>query len=241
MQQYWIDGLFKDKQVWVLCDSAGNPVIDGGYVHVRYGETSPKVYRGSRSNLSRVGTNIRAIDIEDPSHATITVVPPVADKSTSSAKSKNAKAVPTAPITPPRPGSIVLYTDGACSGNPGPAGLGVMMQDGEKKRELSGYLGVATNNIAELDAIRQGLMLIADKQRPVDLYTDSNYAIGVLTKGWKAKANTELVEEIRDLLEDFRNIRFHWVRGHMGHDGNERADELARLAIEKKKTQTFGS
>ncbi|NUN13961.1 MAG: ribonuclease HI [Myxococcales bacterium] len=151
------------------------------------------------------------------------------------------KSKPTPPITPARPGSIVLFTDGACSGNPGPAGLGVLMQDGDSKRELSGYLGMATNNIAELDAIRRGLKMIGDKTRPVDLYTDSNYAIGVLTKGWKAKANTELVEEIRDLLEDFRNIRFHWVRGHMGHDGNERADELARMAIEKRETREFES
>lgn len=233
MSQYWIKGKFKDQDVWVHSDEHGVPVVDKGYIQVRYSGNSTKIYRGHHKNLNHTATDTPPVRVDMPE--TLPEATPI-QKIAAVDKSK-----PTPPITPARPGSIVLFTDGACSGNPGPAGLGVLMQDGDSKRELSGYLGIATNNIAELDAIRRGLKMIGDKTRPVDLYTDSNYAIGVLTKGWKAKANTELVEEIRDLLEDFRNIRFHWVRGHMGHDGNERADELARMAIEKRETREFES
>lgn len=132
------------------------------------------------------------------------------------------------------PKPIIAYTDGACSGNPGPAGLGVLwICDGER-RTASEYLGHATNNIAELRAIECALLGVDDRSRPLELYTDSQYAIGVLTKGWKAKANKELIASIRVLASEFVALRFHHVRGHSGDPCNEAVDALARAAIDSR-------
>jgi len=133
-----------------------------------------------------------------------------------------------------------VYTDGACVGNPGPMGIGVVLfqpvTDGETpvRIEHSEYLGQGTNNIAELTAIRRALEL-ADKRHPVVIYSDSSYSIGVLSLGWKAKANQELVAQIRALLPLFPAVEFVKVLGHSGVPENERCDELARMAIEKRR------
>ena len=132
---------------------------------------------------------------------------------------------------------MTIYSDGACSGNPGPAGLGVVLIRGERRTEISGWLGDGTNNIAELRAIEAALLRIEDMATPVDLYTDSSYSIGVLTQGWKAKANIPLVQRIRGIVARFQDLRFHWVRGHVGVEENERADALARTAIENRATE----
>jgi ribonuclease HI len=131
------------------------------------------------------------------------------------------------------PGAIVIYTDGSCIGNPGPMGLGVVIADGEERRELKEFLGTGTNNIAELVAIERALEAIAptDRQRAVYLHSDSSYAIGLLSKGWKAKANAEVVARIRSLIAEFPDLHFVKVRGHAGIPDNERCDELAREAI----------
>src|SRR5690606_17377311 len=107
-----------------------------------------------------------------------------------------------APPTAPAEGESLAYADGACSGNPGPAGLGVVLIEGDARRELSEYLGRATNNVAELMAILRVAEAVTDKDRPLHIYTDSSYAIGVLTKGWKAKANVELVAQVRLALSE---------------------------------------
>ena len=129
--------------------------------------------------------------------------------------------------------AIIVYTDGACSGNPGPAGLGVVILDGGKRRELSEYLGTGTNNIAELMAIVRALEEVP-RDRTVVLHADSSYALGLLGKGWKAKANQEIVERMRKRARDFRDLRRVKVDGHAGVAENERADELARTAIVKR-------
>ena len=129
---------------------------------------------------------------------------------------------------------IIAYTDGACSGNPGPAGIGVVLVCGDKRREISSYLGEGTNNIAELTAILAALEAIKDRKRSVRVITDSSYAIGVLSKGWKAKANVELIAKMRALLAEFTQLQFEWVKGHAGHVENERCDELAREAVKRR-------
>lgn len=135
-------------------------------------------------------------------------------------------------------GAVVAYTDGACTGNPGPAGIGVVLRAGSRSREISEYLGLATNNIAELTAIKRALLALKPPvRRPVWVLTDSEYAIGVLAKGWKAQANRELVEEIRGLVRALPEVRFRKVPGHAGVPGNERADDLARQAIAQGKKQ----
>lgn len=127
---------------------------------------------------------------------------------------------------------IHIYADGACSGNPGPAGIGVVLFYQSHKKELSEYIGHGTNNIAELTAIKRALETIKDTKRdiPIRLYVDSNYVIGLFTKNWKAKKNIELIESIKNLLIKFTNVEFIKVKGHSRNKGNNRADYLAVCA-----------
>jgi ribonuclease HI len=132
--------------------------------------------------------------------------------------------------------AILAYTDGACSGNPGPAGIGVVLVSGVHRRELSEYIGEATSNIAELSAVVRALESIKDQSRPVILHSDSKYTIGMLANGWKAKANQALIERARGLAAAFPRLRFEWVPGHAGVAENERCDQLARAAIRERRT-----
>ena len=131
---------------------------------------------------------------------------------------------------------IAIFTDGACSGNPGPAGLGVVVVDEGRRVELSEYLGLHTNNIAELTAVLRALGEIPEG-RPAMIYTDSQYSIGVLQKGWKAKANVALVAELRAVLKTRPAVKLAYVPGHSGVLLNERADQLAREAVEGRKSK----
>jgi ribonuclease HI len=132
---------------------------------------------------------------------------------------------------------LVAYTDGACSGNPGPAGLGVVVIAPEGQiREGFEFLGTATNNIAELTAVLRAVEQTPAEAQGILIHTDSQYAIGVLTKGWKAKANQELIATIRGALKKRPGVRLSYVPGHSGVPMNERADELAREAIRTGKT-----
>lgn len=128
---------------------------------------------------------------------------------------------------------ICIYTDGACYGNPGLSGIGILLRFRGHEKEISRYIGIATNNIAELEAIRVGLDSLKKVDIPVIVFTDSKYAHGVLSLGWKAKKNTELINSIRKLASKFKNLAFRKVKGHSGHPGNERADFLATNAIRR--------
>jgi len=125
---------------------------------------------------------------------------------------------------------VVIYADGACLGNPGPAGCGVLLAFRGREKRVSKYLGIGTNNIAELEAVRLALGLLKNRKTPVDLHTDSSYAIGVLTKPWKPKANLELIAKVKAMLALFSDVRVIKVAGHAGVRGNEVVDELARQA-----------
>jgi ribonuclease HI len=129
--------------------------------------------------------------------------------------------------------ALIVYTDGACTGNPGPMGVGVVILDGRERQEVSEYLGHGTNNIAELTAILRALEL-CPRERTVVLHSDSSYALGLLGKGWKAKANQELVEKLRAVAREFRDLRLIKVAGHAGVTENERCDVLARMAVERR-------
>jgi ribonuclease HI len=133
--------------------------------------------------------------------------------------------------------TVIVYTDGACTGNPGPMGIGVVVLRGNDRKELSEFLGVGTNNIAELTAIDRALTILepAERKAPVAIHTDSSYAIGVLSQNWKAKANQELIARIKDRLGAFPHARFVKVAGHAGVPENERCDELARQAISRRR------
>jgi ribonuclease HI len=139
---------------------------------------------------------------------------------------------------------VVIYTDGACSGNPGPGGWGVVMRWQGKEKELYGFEPVTTNNRMELMAAIQALEAL---QRPttVSLHTDSKYLLDGITKwipnwqrnGWKTAAKKPVKNDDlwRRLTEAMRrhDVDWVWVKGHAGDPGNERADALARRGIEE--------
>ena len=213
---------FKDQTVWVRADSSGRPVVDGsGRAEMKYRESDEKSYRPAAANLVAI----------DGAGAPRDLGPGNDDVRPSAARR------PAAPKSPLRvPGSIEVWTDGACSGNPGPMGIGVVVIDGDRREEIGEYLGVGTNNIAELTAIERGLervMAVAKdaRQRRIRVYSDSGYAIGLLEKGWKAKANQELVARLRKQVAAVPNLEFVKVPGHAGVPENERCDQLARDAI----------
>lgn len=131
---------------------------------------------------------------------------------------------------------LAIMTDGSCKpANPGPGGCAAVLFD-EDTRKVISYrklsLGHSTNNIAELTAVKLGIELMLESgQAGLKFYTDSQYAIGILSKGWKAQKNVELVTEIRNLLIG-KNIKFEWVKGHSSNQINEFADGLAKQAAE---------
>lgn len=134
------------------------------------------------------------------------------------------------PHHPFPPKTIVAYTDGASSGNPGPAGIGILLRFGSHEKEISKHIGIATNNVAELMAIKTALKTIRTTQIPVRLYTDSQYCLGLLSLGWKPKRNEKLVAAIKKLMEGFKDLKILKVKAHAGIDDNERADRLAQEA-----------
>ena len=129
---------------------------------------------------------------------------------------------------------VIIYTDGACSGNPGPAGIGVVLICGNRRKEISRYIGEATNNRAELQAVIEGLAALEHpEQTKVTLHTDSQLVSGLLAHNWKAKANLDLISKMRELAEKCVSLLVVKVKGHSGNPINERADALARNALEK--------
>ncbi|MCB9745808.1 MAG: reverse transcriptase-like protein [Alphaproteobacteria bacterium] len=135
-------------------------------------------------------------------------------------------------------GTHLAFTDGACKGNPGPSGAGavVKLADG-RVLEMSRSCGIATNNVGELTAIGMALELLEQaevpKDAPVAIFTDSQYAQGVLVKGWKAKANRTLILGLRAKLAEWSGVEVNWIAGHVGIPENERADRLAVIGSQQ--------
>src|SRR5205814_237159 len=110
--------------------------------------------------------------------------------------------------------AVHAYTDGAASGNPGPAGLGVVLLFREHRKEVSKYLGETTNNVAELSAVLEALKLVKRRDLPVRIHVDSSYAIGVSQGTMRPRANRELVARIHEEMRDFADLVFVKVPGH---------------------------
>ncbi|WP_448203348.1 ribonuclease HI [Azospirillum sp. sgz302134] len=140
------------------------------------------------------------------------------------------------------PKAVDIFTDGACSGNPGPGGWGAILRYGTVEKELYGGEPATTNNRMELMAAIQALEALKRPMK-VRLYTDSEYVKNGITQwihGWKAKGwktadkkpvkNEDLWRRL-DAAKQQHDIEFHWVRGHAGHPENERADALARQGV----------
>lgn len=134
---------------------------------------------------------------------------------------------------------VLIFTDGACSGNPGPGGWGAILRFGTAERELSGGEKETTNNRMELTAVIQALSALKEPC-DVTLYSDSKYVIDAVEKGWargwrargwlkadkKPALNVDLWQQLLALLER-HNVRFVWIKGHNEHPENERCDRLA--------------
>lgn len=140
---------------------------------------------------------------------------------------------------------VEMFTDGACSGNPGPGGWGTILRYKTVEKELSGYSPATTNNRMELTAVVEGLRALKEPCQ-LDIYTDSRYLKDGITSwihkwkknGWKTSSKSSVKNkdlwEALDVASQKHSIAWHWIKGHAGHPENERADQLAREAIAKK-------
>ena len=141
---------------------------------------------------------------------------------------------------------VEIFTDGGCRGNPGPGGWGALMRYGKHEKEIYGYDKETTNNRMELMAAIRALEVL-NRPSEVSLTTDSNYVRQGITKwlegwkkrGWKTAAkkpvkNKDLWQRLDEAVAR-HNVEWHWVKGHSGHEGNERADDLANRAMDEKR------
>ncbi|MDY7024054.1 MAG: ribonuclease HI [Cyanobacteriota bacterium] len=140
---------------------------------------------------------------------------------------------------------VILYTDGACQGNPGRGGYGVVLIQGDDRQELSGGFQFTTNNRMEMMAVIVGLKILDEKSK-VKVYSDSKYVVDAIEKGWAKKwkannwtksdkkpaLNPDLWEELLELCSQHQ-VKFNWVKGHAGNTENERCDRLAVQASQQ--------
>jgi len=212
--EIWLPMRFRGTAVWVRCDPAGTPIVDGGRVEMRYKRDGGKVYRGAALNLAGARPGEPKDPAMAPSEASRVSLDPPSELQTVDAEGVD----------------VVAYADGACSGNPGPAGLGVLVLVGRREIEYREPLGKATNNVGELMAILRALQIVRGRPGSLLVRTDSEYSIGVLTRPWKPKRNQEVIAHIKETMTR-QPADLKYVAGHAGEPGNERADALAREAI----------
>ncbi len=169
----WKRMSFKGNKVWVPVNENNELVIENNKILIKYNLKQNYEYR------------VKPEDLKSAEAVNLVKKKPKAAKKIPSTKKPlaiNAEALPD-----DVQGVIHVFTDGASSGNPGPSGAGVFFKYNGHEKKISRYLGQGTNNIAELEAIKTGLLEIKNKDLPVQLYTDSSYALGLLTKNWKPK------------------------------------------------------
>ena len=214
----WKSYEYKGDIVFVRMMADGRPKLGRGMVEFRYKKGASKSYRTKLENL------------DEPYESEV-----FPDEDFASPASKQKATVKEKPSQPAGPDTIEIFTDGACSGNPGPAGLGVYLMRPSSIVEISEFMGNATNNAAELSAILRALEEIKDDETtlPIHLYTDSAWSLGVLIGGWKAKTNIPLIDAIKTQIERFSQLELLKIKGHAGHEGNEEADYLATRAVRR--------
>ncbi len=243
----WRKGRCKGKDVWLEVDAGGAPIVQRGLTRVRYSRNAgARVYSASVRNVEATGDAI--ITLADGSAA-----PPPGQRqpgrgqsgrgssgfgkagTRTAAQAQAARQAATQLLAGFRSDAAICFTDGACRGNPGPAGAGVVVRLPDGRRlERHRALGQGTNNIGELTAIAMALEILTEEKFPVDrsveILTDSKYSYNMLILGWKAKANQELIRRTRQALRA-RKANIHWIAGHVGIPENERADELANRGV----------
>ncbi|MBW1675971.1 MAG: ribonuclease HI [Deltaproteobacteria bacterium] len=210
----WKRMMFKGQKVWLRVDDDQRPVVRDNKVLIKYQLEQDYEY----------WVREKAVEPIDPAR--------LKKKAHRKKRAHDSSLARKAghPHDPFPPKTIVAYTDGASSGNPGPAGIGILLRFGSHEKEISKHIGIATNNVAELMAIKTALKTIRTTQIPVRLYTDSQYCLGLLSLGWKPKRNEKLVAAIKKLMEGFKDLKILKVKAHAGIDDNERADRLAQEA-----------
>jgi ribonuclease HI len=233
--------------VWAEVDAAGHPAVEGGRRSIRYSDSEgATLYRASASLVRDEPGAARELPAGVAAQPREPGASPASKKGSgfgsangrTAGQATAAAADARARIGALPDGCVLAFTDGACTGNPGPAGSGVVLRlpDGRTVEDWRA-LGRATNNIGELTAIAMALEGLVREgvapQAPIAIFTDSQYAIGVLAKGWKAKANAELIADIKSSLRAWPRAELHWVAGHVGVAENERADTLARRGVEE--------
>jgi ribonuclease HI len=141
---------------------------------------------------------------------------------------------------------VRIYTDGACSGNPGPGGWGALLQFANHEKTVYGYELHTTNNRMEIRAIVEALKVLKRHDKPIEIYTDSKYVyLGInewipkwINKGWcnsqgEPIKNKDLWEKLYKSALNYEDLRWNWIKGHSGNQGNERADRLANQGKEQ--------
>jgi ribonuclease HI len=214
----WKRMAFKGNKIWVRVDEDDKLINENGKATGKYQIDQDYEYRIRVDNLKPLDS------LKDTPRKKTKNNLKKSGKQSSGQINEDLKAIQNR--------AICVYTDGASSGNPGPAGIGVWFSYKNHEKSISKYIGETTNNVAELEAIRAGLSEIKNHDLPIRLFTDSGYAYGLLVLGWKPQKNQNLVKAIKDEIKKFKNIKLVKVKGHSGDEGNERADRLATTAIQ---------
>ena len=216
-QTDWKRMIFKGNKVWLATGQNGKPILKSGKVLIKYQLDQDYEYWVHENGVMPVDSLLN---------------PPASrcEALRAGTKTKRKAEFDNEAVNN---NTIFIYTDGASSGNPGPSGIGILLRFKDHKKEISRNIGTATNNIAELEAIKTALLELKHYDYPVRVFTDSSYAYGVLTLGWKARKNKELINSIKKLISKFSNLKLIKVKGHDGFDGNEKADFLATSAIKR--------
>ena len=237
----WKSALFKGKMVWAQVSEEDELIVVNGLVGIRYSKKEgATVYRASARNLQLSKTPSQTLDQgvvalkKDESKPKSTNKFGSSHSRTNAQKSAAQKDVRSF-LESLSNDTIRCFTDGSCIGNPGPCGTGVYIQLPEKEIKHHRYLGKGTNNKAELSAVLDAMRLLeaesVDHKTPVVVCTDSKYVVGILTQNWKAKANKEIIQPLREEVKKWHNITIRWVAGHADIPENDEADRLANLAI----------
>jgi ribonuclease HI len=216
----WTRVRFKTNKVWLATEADGRPKSKNGKVLIKYQLDQPHEYWVHEKNILPLEAAAAGDAQQSDCH------PQTERIGSPKPRLQNGS------VKDPAGGdTICMYTDGASSGNPGPSGIGVVIQYRDHQRELSRYIGETTNNVAELIAIQTGLAALKTTEIPVRIFTDSKYAYGVLALGWKPRKNRELVDALKQAMSAFSDLKIIKVPGHSGVAQNERADSLANAAI----------